>query len=150
MRCAVPPTHLQTKEMSQGHAVKLAVDIRGYMLGALALAYGQMTHLQNETCLANRSILLEGSVVEGQSVLAPGSLLPPGRLIPRGQLWAGCPAQYVRDLSADEVSVPAAGGRLTAVTLQQANCKQQRQQEELQWSQLSWSPPYLQQMLEVA
>lgn len=57
-------------------------------------------------------------MVEGQSVLAPGSLLPPGRLIPRGQLWAGCPAQYVRDLSADEVRVPAASCRLTAVTLQ--------------------------------
>jgi hypothetical protein len=102
-----------------GLRCELAVDIHGYMPGALALAYGQMTHLQNETCLGNRSILLEGSVVEGQSVLAPGSLLPPGRLIPRGQLWAGCPAQYVRDLSADEVRVPAAGGRRTAVTLQQ-------------------------------
>lgn len=42
-------------------------------------------------------------MVEGQSVLAPGSLLPPGRLVPRGQLWAGTPARYVRDLTADEV-----------------------------------------------
>lgn len=42
-------------------------------------------------------------MVEGQAVLAPGSLLPPGRLIPRGQLWAGAPARYVRDLTADEV-----------------------------------------------
>ena len=36
-------------------------------------------------------------------MLAPGSLLPPGRLVPRGQLWAGVPARYVRNLTADEV-----------------------------------------------
>lgn len=104
-------------------------------------------------------------MVEGQSVLAPGSLLPPGRLIPRGQLWAGCPAQYVRDLSADEVRRLATGGQLTAVTLHStcqaaataaataaaaAAQQQQQRQEELQWPQLSQSPPCLQQMLEAA
>lgn len=58
--------------------------------------------VQHEAVIGDRSILLEGSVIEGQAVLAPGSLLPPGRLIPRGQLWAGAPARYVRDLTADE------------------------------------------------
>jgi carbonic anhydrase/acetyltransferase-like protein (isoleucine patch superfamily) len=84
--------------------------------------------------------------VEGQSVLAPGSLLPPGRLIPRGQLWAGCPAQYVRDLSADEVKRPALI-ELTAVTpkrmckasgRRQSQKQQQQQQLLQQHGQLQW------------
>lgn len=52
--------------------------------------------------VGDRSILLEGSRMESQSVLEPGSVLPPGRMVPSGQVWAGCPAKFVRKLSKDE------------------------------------------------
>ena len=43
------------------------------------------------------------SQVETQAVLRAGTVVPPGCVIPSGQMWAGNPAQYVRDLSADEL-----------------------------------------------
>ena len=60
--------------------------------------------VEAESVIGPRCILLEGSVVESQSVLAGGTLVPPGRIIPRGQLWSGSPAQFVRNLTADEVA----------------------------------------------
>ena len=122
-------TQLQSRGVEDSSCIdwQQSDELAVYMCGALAsptrkrlchTGQNKWKAKTNGTCAGHRSILLEGSVVEGQSVLAPGSLLPPGRLIPRGQLWAGCPAQYVRDLSADEVRVPAADCRLPAVTLE--------------------------------
>ena len=49
------------------------------------------------------SIVLDGALVEKNSILAAGTVVPPGRKIPAGQLWAGNPAQYVRDVTEDEM-----------------------------------------------
>lgn len=35
-------------------------------------------------------------------MLAPGTVVPPGRLIPAKQLWAGNPAEYVKELNVAE------------------------------------------------
>ncbi|CAK64798.1 unnamed protein product (macronuclear) [Paramecium tetraurelia] len=51
-----------------------------------------------------RSIILEGAKLEDGAVLAPGTVVPPGRLIPSNQLWAGNPAQYVRDIEDKDLS----------------------------------------------
>lgn len=36
-------------------------------------------------------------------MIAPGTVVPPGRLIPANQLWAGNPAEYVKDLDIGEL-----------------------------------------------
>ncbi len=64
---------------------------------------GVAADLSAQAVVGPRCVLLEGSIVEKHSVLAAGSLLEAGRLIPGGQLWEGRPAQYVRDLSVDEI-----------------------------------------------
>ncbi|MFP4386420.1 MAG: gamma carbonic anhydrase family protein [Alphaproteobacteria bacterium] len=48
------------------------------------------------------SCLLDESAVEDFAMLAAGSLLTPKKIIPTGQLWAGRPARYTRDLTAEE------------------------------------------------
>ncbi len=47
--------------------------------------------------------MMDGSVIEGGAMLAAGALLSPGKVIPSGQLWAGRPAKFVRDLTAEQM-----------------------------------------------
>ena len=49
------------------------------------------------------SVMMDGSVIEGEAMLAAGALLSPGKIIPSGQLWAGRPAKFLRDLTADQM-----------------------------------------------
>jgi len=49
------------------------------------------------------SIIMEGARVESQSVVAPGSVVQKYTVIPSGEIWAGCPAEKVRDLTDEEV-----------------------------------------------
>ncbi len=48
--------------------------------------------------------LMDGAVVESGVMLAAGSSLTPGKRVPAGQLWAGRPARYVREVSAEETT----------------------------------------------
>jgi len=48
------------------------------------------------------SIVLDGAVVEEGAMLAAGAVLTPKKRIPKGQLWAGAPAKYFRDLTAEQ------------------------------------------------
>jgi len=32
-----------------------------------------------------------------------GTVVPPGRRIPSGEMWGGNPAQYIRDVTKDEI-----------------------------------------------
>lgn len=48
------------------------------------------------------SFIGDGCVVESYAVLAAGANLHPGSRVPSGQIWAGSPAKYLRDVSAEE------------------------------------------------
>lgn len=41
-------------------------------------------------------------VVEPYAVVAAGSVVPAGTVVPSGQVWAGHPAQYLRDVTQEE------------------------------------------------
>lgn len=43
-----------------------------------------------------------GVVVEPYAVVAAGSVVPEGTVVPSGQVWAGHPAQYLRDVTQEE------------------------------------------------
>ncbi|OQR84644.1 hypothetical protein ACHHYP_13114 [Achlya hypogyna] len=60
--------------------------------------------IENNCLIGMGSIVLDGALVESNSILAAGTVVPPGRRIPSGQLWAGSPAQYVRDVTEDEIA----------------------------------------------
>ena len=50
--------------------------------------------------------VLEGAVVEDHAVVAPNAVVAPGRLVKKGELWAGNPAEFVRELEEDEARAP--------------------------------------------
>lgn len=52
-------------------------------------------------------VLEQDCLVESNTMLGAGSVVPKGGRIPSGQMWAGNPAQYVRDLTEEEIaSIP--------------------------------------------
>jgi carbonic anhydrase/acetyltransferase-like protein (isoleucine patch superfamily) len=48
------------------------------------------------------SVVFDGAVIESGGVLSAGSMLTAGKKVPSGQLWAGRPAEFVRELTAEE------------------------------------------------
>ena len=48
--------------------------------------------------------IMEGARVEAQSIVAPGSVVQKFAVIPSGELWAGVPAEKVRNLTEEEVT----------------------------------------------
>lgn len=48
--------------------------------------------------------VMDGAVVESDGMLAAGALLTPGKRVGAGQLWAGRPATFMRDLTAEALA----------------------------------------------
>ncbi|HYE27428.1 MAG TPA: gamma carbonic anhydrase family protein [Allosphingosinicella sp.] len=72
------------------------------LIGHMAMVHGCI--LRDRAFVGLGAVVMDGCEIEGGAMLAAGALLTPGRRIPAGQLWAGRPAKYVRDLSADELA----------------------------------------------
>ena len=77
------------------------------LIGHLAMVHGCI--LRDRAFVGLGSIVMDGCEIEGDAMLAAGAMLTPGKRIPAGQLWAGRPAKYVRDLSAEEIAGQQAG-----------------------------------------
>jgi gamma-carbonic anhydrase len=70
---------------------------------------GHMTMLHGCTCESGSfiglcSTLMDGVVVEGGAMVAAGALVTPYKRVLKGQLWAGKPAKFTRNLTAQELS----------------------------------------------
>ncbi|MDA5194115.1 gamma carbonic anhydrase family protein [Govanella unica] len=72
------------------------------LIGHACIIHG--CELQDGAFIGMGATVMDGCVVETDAMLAAGSLLTPGKRIPARQMWAGRPARFVRDLSADEVA----------------------------------------------
>lgn len=79
------------------HTTEIGDDV---IVGHGAKLHG--CRLDNGCLVGIGAIVLDGAVVERQALVAAGSLVSPGKVVPEGQLWAGSPARYKRDLSAEE------------------------------------------------
>jgi carbonic anhydrase/acetyltransferase-like protein (isoleucine patch superfamily) len=58
--------------------------------------------LENASFVGMKALVLDGCVVESGGMVAGGAVLPPGKRVKRGELWAGNPAKYLRQLTAEE------------------------------------------------
>ena len=58
--------------------------------------------LDSYSFVGPNSVIQEGSTVEGYALVAAGSVVESGTTVPTGQVWAGAPAQYLRDLTQSE------------------------------------------------
>jgi len=47
--------------------------------------------------------ILDGAIIGANSIVGPGSLVLQNTAVPEKQYWAGSPAKYIRDVSAEEI-----------------------------------------------
>jgi gamma-carbonic anhydrase len=87
-----------------GHSTLIGADV---LIGHMAMVHGCVLH--DRAFVGLGSIVMDGCEIESDAMLAAGAMLTPGRRIPAGQLWAGRPAKYVRDLTAEEIASMKAG-----------------------------------------
>lgn len=60
--------------------------------------------IQDNAMIGTGAQVLDGAVVESNAVVAPGATVTPNKTVPSGQLWVGTPAEYLRDLSEEEIN----------------------------------------------
>jgi len=78
--------------------------------------------VEDNVAIGEKCVLSEGSYVESDSALEAGSVVQEGQLIPSGQLWGGNPAEYVRDLTSDELAaIPKMATRIYATASEHAD-----------------------------
>ena len=77
------------------------------LIGHLAMVHGCILH--DRAFVGLGAIVMDGCVIESEAMLAAGAMLTPGKRIASGQLWAGRPAKYLRDLTAEELAGHRAG-----------------------------------------
>ncbi len=71
------------------------------LIGHMCMIHG--CTLENGAFVGMGATVMDACVVGENAMLAAGSLLTPGKHIPAGQMWAGRPARFVRELSAEEL-----------------------------------------------
>ena len=89
---------------TEGHPTLIGDDV---LIGHLAMVHGCILH--DRAFVGLGAIVMDGCEIESDAMLAAGAMLTPGKRIGSGQLWAGRPAKYVRNLSAEELSGMRAG-----------------------------------------
>jgi carbonic anhydrase/acetyltransferase-like protein (isoleucine patch superfamily) len=70
---------------------------RNVSVGHMALLHA--CEVQDGAFIGMHSTVLDGAVVESEAMVAAGAVVTPGKIVRRGELWAGNPAQKLRDLS---------------------------------------------------
>ena len=74
----------------------------GVTVGHMALIHA--CQIGDDCLIGMNSCVMDAAVVEPGSIVAAGALVTPGKRVPSGQLWAGSPARYVRDVTAEELA----------------------------------------------
>ncbi|HEX2892344.1 gamma carbonic anhydrase family protein [Vineibacter terrae] len=76
---------------------------RNVTVGHLALLHACTVH--DDAFIGMHSTVLDGAVVETGAMVAAGALVPPGKVVKAGELWAGNPAQKMRDIGEKDLNV---------------------------------------------
>ena len=82
-----------------GHPTIIGEEV---LIGHLAMVHGCILH--DRAFVGLGAIVMDGCEIESGGMLAAGAMLTPGKRIPAGELWAGRPAKFVRNLSAEELA----------------------------------------------
>jgi carbonic anhydrase/acetyltransferase-like protein (isoleucine patch superfamily) len=70
---------------------------RNVTVGHLALLHA--CEIQDDAFIGMHSTVLDGVVVETGAMVAAGALVSPRKIVRKGELWAGNPAQKLRDIT---------------------------------------------------
>jgi len=82
---------------SQGQGTYIGDDVT---IGHMALLHA--CTLESGCFIGMKACVMDDAHVEPEAMVAAGALVTPGKRVPSGQLWAGTPARYVRDVTAEE------------------------------------------------
>ncbi|CAM9095960.1 unnamed protein product [Phaeothamnion confervicola] len=102
------------------HVAKLGGDFPTHIGSRVTVGPRAVVHactLEDECVVGAAATVLDGCRVGKHAVLAPNTLVTPGTAVPAGQVWAGVPAAYVRDVTAEEkaaIAESAEAARLAA------------------------------------
>ena len=61
--------------------------------------------LSDKSFVGIKACVMDGAMVESGAMVAAGALVTPGKVVRSGELWAGVPAQPVRQLKQEEVDM---------------------------------------------
>lgn len=89
------------------HVAKLKGDmptIIGSRVTVGPLAVIHAATLEDESLVGAGAQVLDKAVVQKHAAVASGAVLTPGKVVPTGQLWAGIPAKFQRELTAQEIA----------------------------------------------
>jgi carbonic anhydrase/acetyltransferase-like protein (isoleucine patch superfamily) len=76
------------------------------VIGAgVTIGHGAIIHgctIEDGAMIGIGARVLDGARVESGAIVAAGALVPPGKTVKAGEVWAGCPARYLRSVSEAE------------------------------------------------
>ncbi|MBI3199557.1 MAG: gamma carbonic anhydrase family protein [Rhodospirillales bacterium] len=70
---------------------------RNVSVGHMALLHA--CEIQDEAFIGMNATVLDGAVVESGAMVAAGAVVTPRKIVRKGELWAGNPAQKLRDIT---------------------------------------------------
>ena len=89
-------TVIHVSSSTQGTYIGDDVTV-GHMALLHACTIGDRAFIGMKACV------MDDATVEEEAMVAAGALVTSGKRVPKHQLWAGSPARYMRDLTAQEV-----------------------------------------------
>jgi len=97
--------------VQDGTVIHEATNTYGTYIGDdVTVAHMVLLHactLEDNCFIGMSATVMDGAVIEKGAMVAAGALVTPGKRVKSGQLWAGTPAKYLRDISADEIEMMA-------------------------------------------
>lgn len=76
---------------------------RNVTVGHMALLHA--CTVQDDAFIGMHATVLDGAIVESGAMVAAGALVPPGKIVKSGELWAGSPAQKLRNVGEKDLQL---------------------------------------------
>ncbi|CAK0758792.1 Uncharacterized transferase YtoA [Gammaproteobacteria bacterium] len=92
--------------IQDGTVIHVASSGKGTHIGNdVTIGHSALLHeceIEDHAFVGMKSAIMDNAKIEKYAMLAAGALLPPRKIIPSGQLWAGMPAKFLRELTAND------------------------------------------------
>ena len=76
---------------------------RNVSVGHMALLHA--CEIQDDSFVGMNATVLDGAVVESGAMVAAGAVVTPRKIVRKGELWAGNPAQKLRDITEKDLEM---------------------------------------------
>ncbi|MBM3643897.1 MAG: gamma carbonic anhydrase family protein [Alphaproteobacteria bacterium] len=95
--------------IQDGTVIHVSSKFQGTVVGAyVTVGHMALLHactIEDRAFVGMHATVLDGAVVESGAMVAAGALVPPRKVVRKGELWAGNPAQKLRDLGPKDLDM---------------------------------------------